>query len=366
MKLAITHAFCWPEVRRGAERFIQELGAALAARGHDVTVLSSGWKPGRTTLDGVTTVRLRRWRKDGFAHEADFGRRLVPRLVAGRYDAVHSLGRRDAVAAVRAAWALARLGRYRHTMRTVFTDLGNPDRAWWTGAGRREARAVERVVAGVDVYGCMSRYSLDFLPANYGRSDGVVTPGGVDLEQFRPRDREPHPTLLFSAALTEERKGLRVLLAAMSAVLEAEPECRLWLSGPGDPSTLVDAAPRAVRDRTEVLPLGDAKGYAETYARAWVTTLPSQWDSFGMCLVESLASGTPICVTTHGAPKELAQPGITGELCEPEDPAGLAAALLRSIDLARKPETAEACRASALPFDWRLSLAPAFERYYEG
>ena len=43
MRVAFTHAFCWPEVRRGAERFIQELGAALVERGHEVTILSAAW-----------------------------------------------------------------------------------------------------------------------------------------------------------------------------------------------------------------------------------------------------------------------------------------------------------------------------------
>ena len=49
VRIAFTHAFCWPEVRRGAERFTQELGAALVERGHEVTILSAAGTPPQTS-----------------------------------------------------------------------------------------------------------------------------------------------------------------------------------------------------------------------------------------------------------------------------------------------------------------------------
>ena len=85
-----------------------------------------------------------------------------------------------------------------------------------------------------------------------------------------------------------------------------------------------------------------------------------------MALVESLACGTPLVTTTHSAPKELVQEGVTGELCEPDDPDDLADACLRGFELARRPETTAACRASAEPFDWDRGLAPLVERLYAG
>ncbi|MES4793150.1 MAG: hypothetical protein C4321_09370, partial [Chloroflexota bacterium] len=72
------------------------------------------------------------------------------------------------------------------------------------------------------------------------------------------------------------------------------PDVAVWLSGPGDASALLAAAPPEARARTTVLPLGEPTAQHERYGRAWVTTLPSRGDSFGMVLVESLACGTPI------------------------------------------------------------------------
>lgn len=360
MRIALTHAFCWPEVRRGAERFVPALGAALVRRGHHVVHYSAAWDHGREVEGGVDTVRLRRWFKDDYLHEADFARRLLPRLAAAHFDAVHSLGRHDALASIRAA-RIRRDGR-----RTVFTDLGFPDRAYWASQGRRQARAMAKAVSRIDVYSAMSRTAVSELKRNYGRGDGVVVPGGVDLGRFRPAlAREERPTILYSGVIPEPRKGVSVLLEAIPLIAASKPDVQLWLSGPGDPEPLLAAVPGA-RPRVHALGLGDPNGQHERYGRAWITCLPSTHDSFGMALIESLACGTPLVTTTHGAPKELVSPGITGELCEPGDPASLARACLRALELAHKPQTASACRATAEAFDWDKALAPLCERLYLG
>jgi glycosyltransferase involved in cell wall biosynthesis len=359
VRIAFTHAFCWPEVRRGAERFTQELGAALVRRGHEVTILSSGWDPATTVDDGVRTVRLRRHHEDTWAHEADFGRRVLPLLVRGRFDAVHSMGRRDALASVRAA----RLHRHR---RTVITDLGLPSRAFWAVHGR-EAAVVQAVVHGIDVYSCMSQYALDHLARDYGRTDGVVVPGGVSLSTFAPAQaREPRPTLLMSGAFEEPRKGAATALAALPLLAQDHPDVQLWLSGPGDGADLLAAAPDGARERTTVLGVGDPDEQHERYGRAWATVLPSTDDSFGMALIESHACGTPIVVSTDGAPQELVTVGVTGELCEPRDVGGFADACRRAFAYTHEPATVDACRASAAHFDWDLALAPLCEGLYEG
>ncbi len=359
MRIAVTHAFCWPEVRRGAERYIQSLGAALVGRGHDVVILSAGWAPETTELDGVRSVRFRRIARDDRHHERHFGARVLPPLLTGRFDAVHSMGRHDAVASILAASA-------HPSRRTVFTDLGAPDRAWWRTQGRAEELAVRRVVRSIDVYGCMSRWALSFLDRDWHRADGVVTPGGVDLADFRPAGRHATPTLLFSGAVDEARKGVADLLQALALVSRHVPDIRLQLSGPGDARALLAGAPPGVADRVEVLGRGSPDEQALRYARASLTVLASTHDSFGMALVESLACGTPLVVTTHGAPKELVDPGVTGELCAPHDPPGLADAILRGLALTAAPGTVEACRASAARFDWATSLAPAAEHLYRG
>ena len=55
MKIAYTHPFAWPMVRRGNERNIDVMSRHFAARGHQVTSIAS--RPGARSveqLDGVT------------------------------------------------------------------------------------------------------------------------------------------------------------------------------------------------------------------------------------------------------------------------------------------------------------------------
>ncbi|HWE32329.1 MAG TPA: glycosyltransferase family 4 protein [Solirubrobacteraceae bacterium] len=361
MRIALTHAFSWPEVRRGAERFVPALGAALVRRGHEVVHYSAAWEPGRALEDGVRTVRVPRQFDDTYRHEADFARRLLPALIRERFDAVHSLGRWDAVTSITAA-RLRRDGRT-----TVITDLGLPDRSWWRQQGCVQAAAALAVTRWIDVYSAMSRTAVTALADAYGRSDGVVVPGGVDMDRFRPAaSRSPAPAILFSGAITERRKGVPVLLEALPLIARGEPEVELWLSGPGDPAELLRDTPDATRERVRALGLGDSERQHERYGSAWITCLPSVNDSFGMALLESLACGTPLVTTTDGAPKELVAEHVTGELCAPHDPRSLADACLRAFELARDPGTIEACRRAAAPYDWDRGLAPLCERLYQG
>jgi glycosyltransferase involved in cell wall biosynthesis len=342
-------------VRRGAERIVVETARAMAARGHDVTILTAGAHRERAhdATRRVTTVRLRRRFSDNARHERWFGRAVLPRLVFERFDVVHSMMPYDAVAAIRAKrWR-------RH--RTVYDEMGIPIKPWWHGDPAEKARL--RIVRDVDVYGCMSQFALDALRRECGR-DGVLIPGGVRLDEFRPKsEREPHPTVLFSAALDEPRKGLATLLDAVALLAVDEPDVRLWLSGPGDPTAIVAAAPLAARDRTTVLPLGAPGEQADRYASAWATALPSINDSFGVALIESLACGTPIVVADHSAPPEFVTPE-TGAVCQPGDAESLAAALRHAFALARDAATVARCRATARAFDWDDALAPHLEKIY--
>jgi phosphatidyl-myo-inositol alpha-mannosyltransferase len=355
VKLAVTHPYSWPEVRRGAERIIVETARCMAARGHKVTILTSGAKSGRTREDGVTTIKYRRLFSDGERHEHWFGSRVVPQLLLGRYDAVHSLMAHDTLGAVRTRrWA---------GHRVVYEELGNPYKEYW--ATRWDGEVRTRLVNEVDVYGCMSNYTLDVLMSEWGRK-GELIPGGVRMSEFAPADRrEERPTILFSGALDEPRKGLGVLLEAAELLMDAHPDLQLWLSGPGNVDHMLAEATPRVRERVTMLPLGDPQGLSGRYAAAWVSALPSVGDSFGMVLIETLASGTPIVVCDDGAPPQLVTP-TTGAIAKPHDAASLAAALEKGFALAMDPATAGRCREFAQQFDWDTSMAPLLERLYWG
>lgn len=354
MRLLLTHPYAWPEVRRGGERVLAETAVALAARAHDVTVLTAGADTQRPELPGCRLAKIAREHDDADQHERWFGRQVAAHLQAERYEVVHSLMPRDAVAALRA--------RRRGGHAVVYQELGNPASWWWrTLPDRRERR---RVVRRADAFGCMSTYGLDLLQTGFGRA-GVLIPGGVRLADFSvPAARHAVPTVLFSGAFEEERKGAALLLHAMDAVLDHEPSAELWVSGPGDGERLVARAPERVRDHLRLLPIGDPRELAATYGAAWVLALPSRGESFGLVVLEAMACGTPAVVADDAALPELIT-ATTGRICRPEDVDDLTRALVEGLRLAAEPTTQAACRAHAAPYDWQAGVAVRLEEIYD-
>src|SRR3982074_1712522 len=118
MKIALTHPYSWPEVRRGGGGRTSGTARGRAQRGHDVTLLTAGSSAPRQHDDCVTIVKFRRLFRNPDHHERWFGWRLLPNLATGRFDAVHSFMPYDALAAIRT--------RSRTGHRTVYEELGIP------------------------------------------------------------------------------------------------------------------------------------------------------------------------------------------------------------------------------------------------
>lgn len=339
LRIVLTGVHSWPGVQRGAERYLHELAQALAMAGHQVRVLSTG-APAR---DEVLGVPVRRFppRGVGLVVERRFGTRVLKALALPPVDVWHATSTGDGAAA-------ARLGRVRPRLRTVFTDHGFPVRA--SRERRGDADLHQQVVDGIGAYVCVSDAAGEWLSKDFGRTASVVPPG-VDTAAFVPGgQRFPRPTVLYSGALDEERKGLRLLVEAVAQV----PDARLVLAGPGTPD-LTDL-PVSHVDVVGLVPRGELP---DLYRRAWVTALPSTAEAFGMSLTESMACGTPgVGRRDAGGPAEIITPG-TGELCE-GNPRDLAEALQRAMATADPA----ACRARAEHFDWSRQVVPALEQVY--
>jgi glycosyltransferase involved in cell wall biosynthesis len=356
----LSHAYCWPEVQRGGERYLHEVGAALARAGHSVQILSTASAPGQSSVEDVPVTRLRTrslapGRFGPQAEEVAFGVQAGLWMAPRKVDVWHALGVPDAAAA-------SVLGTVKG-FRSVTTALGIPLKWYWDQ--RPDKRLHETVVKRVDSYICFSRAASAALYEGWGRSGDIVG-GGVALERFVPAPaRHPRPVLLYSGTFFEERKNLPLLLEAVSILRKKHVDLELWLSGQGDPSPLISAAPTPARDAVVRMAVGQHDAHALGYGRAWVTVLPSENEAFGMALVESLACGTPIVALANGGgPMDFMEPGVgvaSGSSAE-----DLASACECAMDLARRTETIEACRTVAARYDWDGAIVPRLEAIYRG
>jgi phosphatidyl-myo-inositol alpha-mannosyltransferase len=154
---------------------------------------------------------------------------------------------------------------------------------------------------------------------------------GVETAQIRgavahePADGRP---TIFFLGRHEERKGLDVLLAALSR-LDMDVVC--WVGGDG-PDTVRLRAKYAGDDRIQWLGrLSDADKLARLRG-ATVFCAPSlHGESFGVVLLEAMAAGTPVVASALDGYRNVATHAVDALLVEPGDPEALGGALRRVI-----------------------------------
>ncbi|HWC35209.1 MAG TPA: glycosyltransferase family 4 protein [Mycobacteriales bacterium] len=359
MRIILTHLYCWPEVRRGAERYAHELAASLRRTGHDARLISSAPRPQRDLVLDVPVSRLRRrgyLRRYGEAGlGAEFAARCTPRVVAARPDVWHALSPADAAAATL-------LRKVRPGMRAVYTEVGFPSKR--SHDRRPDRRLYNRVVRDIDQFLCLSQPASDLLLTDYGRP-GVTMPAGVDIRRFDAGGpRHPTPVLLFPSVLSEPRKNVGLVLEAAALLRAANVEIEVWLAGPGQlPNDLSELARKGL-DAVTMHRTADADELAALYGKAWVTVLPSHSEVFGLVVLESMACGTPVVVLDDGLGPSLLVTEGTGVRCAP-DGESVAAACRAAIDLAADPPTAQRCKEHAADYDWDTVVTPMIVSSYE-
>jgi glycosyltransferase involved in cell wall biosynthesis len=71
---------------------------------------------------------------------------------------------------------------------------------------------------------------------------------------------------------------------------------------------------------------------ASAYASADLFVFPSQTETLGLVLLESMASGCPVVACNAGGNPDAVQDGSTGFLFEPGDPDGLVNTVRRALE----------------------------------
>jgi glycosyltransferase involved in cell wall biosynthesis len=196
----------------------------------------------------------------------------------------------------------------------------------------------------------------------------VVCSPGAPAWTPRPRP-QPDGPILFMGTL-EPRKNVGVLLAAYAELVRTHandhPLPELWLAGgataaAGDWLRAIEQPPLA--GRVKHLGYIDSGRRYDLYAQASMLVLPSHLEGFGIPVLEAMTVGVPVIVSNRGALPEVA--GGAAQVVEPDDAAGLAAAMCRYLTDARGAAAA-AIRdglAQARHYSWDASAARLLERY---
>lgn len=373
MKIAITHPYCWPSVRRGSEFMMDTLGRYLVRRGHDVVTISTDpagahvehGEAGRRVLHGRAWHPLLGRLRIQPTHT--FIPACIRTLLAEPPDVAVSFFYSDGFAAQRAA--------RRRGFRTVQQINGAP-MPWAFHRRFPPDRAMIRsVLRGSDCRIAVSRFVAD-LVADHWDVECDVRYVGQALDDFALGAGPPdgRPTILGVANFDVRHKGVRTLVRAFDQLRAKEPDAKLRLSGQMSAETRADVlglVPAATRDAIEILGLGEPGDLPRHYREASVMALPSMWEPSGNVMCEAWMSGTPVVATNHGGLPEYVAPGV-GILFEPETDGeethnvdGLADALLRGLRLAEEDGVRERCRAHVARWSWE-NVGPQYEALYAG
>lgn len=327
------------------------LGRALRDSGHDVHLVLRGWEEdGEEELDGLTvhrvTVAEPSWRRGTVAlvshlHVAResllFSARAARALARIAPDVVeapefHATGLTSALRARldrRAPAVVVRLHTPAYLAARLAGEPANLDGRSGELLEAASVRAADRITSpsAALAHEVTRRWRL--------APDRVeVVPNPVDSDLFVPGERAPDPACILVAGRVERMKGQDVLIEALPAIRRAVPSAHVRLVGADG------GASAAVAQRSRELGVESAVSFEgavareelpAVYASAAVCVVPSRFEAFGYTCVEAMACGRPVVASRVGGLAEIVEHEREGLLVAPEDPAALAAAVIRLL-----------------------------------
>lgn len=199
-------------------------------------------------------------------------------------------------------------------------------------------------------------YISKYMPGNY-----KIIPNGVDTRLFQPEGpahdefKDGKLNILFVGRL-EERKGVPDLIQACAIIKQDFPNFRLIIVGPGLKLRYQYElmAKTLLNDHavfTRFVPFDELPVY---YRTADIFCAPATGgESFGIVLLEAMATGTPVVATNIPGYASVVTHGREGLLAEPGNPRSIAAALLKLLkDREMRSQMAQNGIATAAKYSW--------------
>jgi 1,4-alpha-glucan branching enzyme len=202
----------------------------------------------------------------------------------------------------------------------------------------------------------------EFAPADRIR----IIPPGISLDDWAhpetdrlPDEALPEGYFLFAGRIAPN-KGLPVLLDALARIDAAHrPPIVLMGHDWGERPALEAQARRlGIADRVKFLGhVRDLHEYRGVMRHARAFVLPSEYEAFGLVLLEAMVAGTPIVASAVGGVPEVLLHGRAGRLVPYNDPDALAHAMRAVVE---DPDGTADRRAFGLTrvreFDWSVAV----------
>ncbi len=345
----------YPPGPGGVERHVREISTRFAARGDTVSVFTSDLYrefpierldltvPREETLDGVRIHRLPVRSLPGELHYPFFrglGRALdrdAPEIVH-----VHTYGTHHA--------SVARRFSRRSSTPYVLTAHYHPIWSIEGGWLRHRIRGFyDRLLAAPVVASARALIVQSAEEERLIRENGFplprvvrIAPGYTPLPPPIPGDWPfarslglPGPFVLFTGRLASN-KGFRAFLPAFARLHQHDPTASLVLVGADGgqrPTIEALAAELGIAPAVRIVGfVAEEARLAAAFREARIFVLPSEYEAFGLVLLEALAQGTPVIASRVGGIPEFIEEGRAGLLVPPGDAGALGEAMLALWD----------------------------------
>ena len=351
----------------GGERFVRELTERLARNAtYDIHLLANKWQSDsrRITFHRIPVIGFPKWLttisfawfvqrklteiKPDIVHTHD-------RIFRADIVTVHSIPHRIWVKEIRCKW-----------IPSLF-DLAT---SW-----------VERRMFGKG--GCkmvlpVSSLAAEKLCAIYPALRGKieVMPPGIDLVKFgqsrfdwRQEVRQEFgigrdDLLVIFVGMNFELKGLVPLMRAIALAQHqlTAKKISLLVVGKGAAKRFQEVA-HGLGIGANVFFAGIRRDMERIYQAGDVFCLLSQFDTFGMVVLEALAAGLPVIVSTQVGAKDLIREGENGFVVNRQDVERISAVLLRIAEGGMRMDMAEKARESVSACGWQTLVRRVGELY---
>lgn len=319
MKIAFL-SFYSGKVYRGVETYVSELSTRLRDIGHKVAVFEGGSSKALTIKEFTKEV-LRKIDKDT-----------------------------DVLVATNGGWqsVLCKLWSARHGKKLVIPGQSGPgldDRInLWTFP---------------DVFVGLTKYQCDWAKKTNPFVRTVLIPNGVDLNAFKRPGKAvkinlPKPIILCVAALVSMKR----LDYAIKAVARMQKGSLLLVGQGAEVDSLKKLGLELLPNRFQVLQFPH-KAMPQVYKSADLFTFPtSPWESFGIAMVEAMASGLAVVATDDPIRREVV--GNAGLFVDPKNTDEYAQALKKALSTKWGNKTRE----QAEKFSWD-EIAKEYDKLFK-
>ena len=209
-----------------------------------------------------------------------------------------------------------------------------------------------------------------------------IIPLGVDLELFKPGDRIrarralnlplTAPIVLFVGRFAD-LKNLDHLIHAMASLRRHHPELQLILVGGDGPQSKETRILTDLTQKLELHGLVHFKGRVDHealplyYQAANILAQPSEYESFGLVVLESLACGTPVAASDVGIVGSIVQDNVNGVIMASTQASDVIQALERWLK--KKPvgsmPSSDTIQASVSSYGWHHLSHQLLDAYEE-